>query len=108
MADLTTYEGSPLYLKLFLVDGEGVPVSTGCTVKLRRDDGKFFTGNSWVSAETVLTMTSVLDGYYEYIVPGQYVTPANFTAIYIAENTGGSMENIQVIPVRSVRTYGAI
>ena len=105
MADITTYEGSPLYLKLFLVDGEGVPVSTGCTVKLRRDDGKFFTGNSWVSAETVLTMTSVLSGYYEYVVPGQYVTPASFTAIYIAENTGGSMENIQVVPVR---TYGAI
>lgn len=108
MADITTYEGSPLYLKLFLVDGEGVPVATGCTVKLRRNDGKFFTGNSWVSAETVLTMTSVLSGYYEYVVPGQYVTPANFTAIYIAANTGGSMENIQVVPVRSIRTYGAI
>jgi hypothetical protein len=108
MADITTYEGSPLYLKLFLVDGEGVPVTTGCSVKLRRDDGKFFTGTSWSSVETSLTMVSVLEGYYEYVVPGEYVTPANFTAIYIAENTGGSMENIQVVPVRSIRTYGAV
>jgi hypothetical protein len=108
MADLTTYEGSPLYLKLFLVDGEGVPVTIGCSVKLRRNDGKFFTGTSWSSVETSLTMVSVLEGYYEYVVPGEYVTPANFTAIYIAENTGGSMENIQVVPVRSIRTYGAV
>lgn len=108
MADTTTYEGSPLYLKLFLVDGEGVPVATGCTVMVRRDDGKFFTGSSWGNVEVTLDMTNILDGYYEYVVPGQYVTPANYTAIYIAENTGGSMENIQVVPVRATRTYGAI
>jgi hypothetical protein len=108
MADITTYEGSPLHLKIFLVDGDGVPVAATCTVKLLRDDGKFFTGSSWVTSESSLTLENVLDGLYEYVIPGEYVTPANYTAIYIAEGKGGSMENIQVVPVRTTRTYGAI